>query len=129
MINTRRLFKRFLIILFLYFFVSELYDSFAVVGLASWYGGKDQGDLTANGEIYDMYRYSAAHRRLPFGTMVKVTRLSNKRSVIVRINDRGPYVPGRIIDLSMAAAGELGMVNKGLARVKIEIVGQGKGAL
>ena len=70
-----------------------------------------------------MYDLTAAHRRLPFGTMVKVTRLSNNRTVTVRINDRGPYIPGRIIDLSMAAAGELGMVNRGVAPVKLEILG------
>lgn len=92
------------------------------VGVASWYGEDFRGKKTANGEIYDPDKLTAAHRRLSFGTWVKVTDLSNNRQVIVRINDRGPYKKGRIIDLSLAAARELGMVKKGLARVKIEII-------
>lgn len=124
-VRKKQLFIKWLLgILFLYFIISEIYDSYATVGLASWYGGHDHGDKTANGEIFDMYNLTAAHRRLPFGTRVKVTRLGNNQSVTVKINDRGPYIPGRIIDLSMAAAGELGMIRKGLAKVKIEILEQ-----
>ncbi len=122
-VRTRwRLFKWIFVILFLYFFGSEIYDSYTLVGLASWYGGKDHGDKTASGEIYDQFELTAAHRRLSFGTRVKVTRLSNNKEVIVRINDRGPYVPGRVIDLSLTAARELGMVRKGVTKVKLEIL-------
>ena len=92
-----------------------------MVGYASWYGTKFQGRLTANGEIYDMYRLTAANRTLPFGTLVRVTNLDNGASVVVRINDRGPFVDGRIIDLSKAAAEIIGM--PGIAEVRLQIVG------
>ncbi len=92
------------------------------VGIASYYGGRFHGRRTANGETFDMHRLTAAHRALSFGTLVEVTNLSNGRSVRVRVNDRGPYVRGRVLDLSYAAAQRIGMVRKGLARVKIEIV-------
>lgn len=92
------------------------------VGIASWYGPGFHGKRTASGEIYDMYAMTAAHRTLPFGTIVRVVDLETKRSVVVRINDRGPFVEGRIIDLSYAAAVELGMVRKGLARVGLQIL-------
>ncbi len=89
-------------------------------GLASWYGGKFQGRPTASGELFDTLQFTAAHRSLPFGTLVLVTNLKNGRSVTVRINDRGPFVPGRIIDLSMAAATEIGLTGQGLSPVRIE---------
>ena len=79
-------------------------------GIASYYGKKYHGNPTASGEIFDMYQISAAHQLLPLGTIVKVTNLDNNRSLEVRINDRGPFVEGRIIDLSYAAAEQLGMV-------------------
>src|SRR5687767_1435960 len=79
----------------------------AVVGIASYYGSAHQGRKTASGERFDMNKLTAAHRTLPFGQKVRVTNLGNQRSVIVRINDRGPFVRGRIIDLSQAAAQEL----------------------
>ena len=88
-------------------------------GKASWYGKKFHGRPTASGEIYDMYQKTAAHKTLPLGTVVKVTNLSNKRSTIVRINDRGPFIKGREIDLSYMAAKEIGLVGPGLAEVKI----------
>jgi rare lipoprotein A len=88
-------------------------------GIASWYGKKFHGRRTASGERYDMHAMTAAHRTLPFGTRVEVTDLETGRSVRVRINDRGPFVQGRIIDLSYAAARKLGMVERGLARVRI----------
>ncbi len=91
-------------------------------GLASWYGVKFEGRPTASGETFDMGRLSAAHKALPFGTLAKVTNLENGLFTIVRINDRGPFVPGRIIDLSRAAAEEIGMLGKGVAMVKIEVV-------
>jgi len=90
-------------------------------GIASWYGRPYHGRQTANGEIYDMYRISAAHRTLPFNTRVRVHDLENGREVEVRINDRGPFVEGRIIDLSYAAARVIHM--PGIARVQLEILG------
>ena len=92
------------------------------VGYASWYGKKFQGRPTASGEIYNMYAYTAAHRTLPLGTYVRVTNLSNGKSVVVKINDRGPFVKGRIIDLSYAAAKKIGMVKKGVQKVRIEAI-------
>lgn len=89
---------------------------------ASWYGPKFHGRMTANGEIYDQMALTAAHKSLKFGTLLKVTNTKNGRSVIVRINDRGPYIEGRDIDLSKGAAIELGLLKKGVARVKIEEV-------
>ena len=91
-------------------------------GVASYYGGQHHGKKTANGEIFNMNKLTAAHRSLPFGTQVKVTNLSNQRSVVVRINDRGPYYQGRIIDLSLAAAERLEMVKSGIAKVKVEVL-------
>lgn len=93
--------------------------AFEEVGLASWYGGKFQGRKTANGEIFDTYKISAAHKSLPFGTIVSVENLENGKKLDVRVNDRGPYIQGRIIDLSYAAAKELGILNQGIAQVKI----------
>ncbi|MFW5501095.1 MULTISPECIES: septal ring lytic transglycosylase RlpA family protein [unclassified Maridesulfovibrio] len=89
-------------------------------GMASWYGEKFQGKLTASGEPYDMERMTAAHNYLPLGVKVNVTNLSNKKKVAVIINDRGPFVPDRIIDLSRAAAQELGFIDVGKAKVLIE---------
>ncbi len=91
-------------------------------GIASWYGEDFNGHLTANGEVYDMYAFTAAHKTLPLGTVVKVTDEENGMTTQVRINDRGPYVTGRIIDLSRTAARALGMRGEGTARVKLEIV-------
>jgi rare lipoprotein A len=91
-------------------------------GFASWYGGKFHGRLTSSGEVFDTNEMTAAHRTLPFGTMVKVTNLDNGKSALVKINDRGPFVEGRIIDLSRAAAEEIDMLGQGVARVSLEIV-------
>ncbi|NPA67256.1 MAG: septal ring lytic transglycosylase RlpA family protein [Chlorobi bacterium] len=91
-------------------------------GEASWYGPGFNGKKTASGEIFDMNKLTAAHRKLPFGTMVRVTNLKNNKSVIVRINDRGPYKKGRVIDLSKKAAEVTGLIKDGVAPVKIEIV-------
>ncbi|WP_198388707.1 septal ring lytic transglycosylase RlpA family protein [Burkholderia ubonensis] len=99
---------------------------FVQIGLASWYGKPFHGRQTANGERFNMYALSAAHRTLPLGTHVKVTHLSSGRSVIVRINDRGPYVRGRVIDLSMAAAKVLDLPPMGTARVMIKSVTLGR---
>jgi len=98
-------------------------ESAAIVdGVASYYGKEHHGKKTANGEIFDMNKLTAAHRSLSFGSQVKVTNLSNQRSVIVRINDRGPYYQGRIIDLSQAAAERLEMVKAGITKVKLEVL-------
>jgi len=91
-------------------------------GFASWYGGKFHGRLTSSGEVFDTNEMTAAHRTLPFGTVVKVTNLDNGRSAVVKINDRGPFVEGRVIDLSRAAAEEIDMLGQGVARVSLEIV-------
>lgn len=96
--------------------------SYYQVGIASWYGEKFHGRRTSSGEIYNMYDMTAAHKTLPFGTKVLVIDLKTGRRVIVRINDRGPFIRGRIIDLSFAAAKKLGIVEKGITRVGIKIV-------
>lgn len=87
---------------------------------ASWYGPKFHGRVTANGEIYDQMAFTAAHKSLKFGTLLKLTNKKNGKSVIVRINDRGPYIPGRQLDVSKAVAMELGMIQKGVARLEVE---------
>ncbi|GGA45449.1 septal ring lytic transglycosylase RlpA family protein [Pelagibacterium lentulum] len=92
-------------------------------GTASWYGGKFHGRRTANGETYNMHALTAAHPSLPFGTQVVVTNQNNGRTVVVRINDRGPFTGGRIIDLSHKAANQIGMINSGTARVTLEVLG------
>ena len=92
------------------------------VGTASWYGEQFDGKQTASGEPFDMYDLTAAHPTLPLGTRVKVTNLHNRKSVVVVVNDRGPVVDGRIIDLSYAAAEALGFEEKGLQRVRLDVV-------
>jgi rare lipoprotein A len=91
-------------------------------GVASWYGGSFIGGKTANGERYQADDRTAAHRNLPFGTYVRVINLANHRSAVVRINNRGPFVKGRIIDVSKQAAIDLAMVNSGTARVRLEVI-------
>jgi rare lipoprotein A len=92
-------------------------------GNASWYGAPFHGRRASNGEIYDMYKFTAAHRTLPFETMVRVTNLSNGKSTVVRITDRGPFVENRIIDLSLAAAREIESVGPGIVPVRVEVLG------
>ena len=94
----------------------------AIEGLASYYGSGFHGRKTASGVPYDMYAFTAAHRSLPFGTMVKVTYLATGKSVVVKINDRGPFIAGRIIDLSTAAAKAIGLDRVGVGRVKVEVI-------
>jgi rare lipoprotein A len=89
-------------------------------GLASWYGPKFHGKRTASGEVFNQEKFTAAHRTLPWGSRVKVTNLANGKSVDVRINDRGPFGKGRIIDVSRAAARALGMVGRGITTVRVE---------
>jgi rare lipoprotein A len=93
-------------------------------GRASWYGRDFHGKKTSNGEIYNMYAMTAAHKTLPLGTYVRVLNLENNRSIVVRINDRGPFVRGRIIDLSYTAAKEIGIVGPGTARVEVVALGK-----
>ena len=100
---------------------------FEEVGIASWYGPNFHGKLTANGERFNTYDYTAAHKTLPFNSVVKVISLENDKEVIVRINDRGPFVKGRIIDLSKTAANELDMMKKGTMSVKIILIEKGEG--
>jgi peptidoglycan lytic transglycosylase len=98
--------------------------SFSQVGVASYYAEKFENHKTADGERFKSDGYTAAHRTLPLGTMVRVTNLENQRSVVVRINDRGPFARKRIIDLSRAAARALGIRNQGLMRVRVEVVSE-----
>jgi rare lipoprotein A len=93
-----------------------------IYGVASWYGREHEGQKTASGERFNMYEYTAAHRSLPFGSMVRVTNLRNNHQAIVRINDRGPFVRGREIDLSYVAARDLGMLETGLAKVRLDVL-------
>lgn len=93
-------------------------------GRASYYGAKFHGRLTSNGETFDMTKMTCAHRYLPFNTELKVTNLRNNRSVVVRVNDRGPFKAARILDLSKGAAEELDMLEEGVADVKIEVIGE-----
>lgn len=92
------------------------------VCLSSWYGGDFDGQLTANGEIYDMYGQTAAHPTLPLGSVVRVMNLRTRKTAIVRINDRGPYIPGRDLDVSYQVARELGFARRGTARVRVELL-------
>jgi rare lipoprotein A len=96
-------------------------------GISSYYGPKFHGKLTANGEIFDMYGVTAAHKEFPFNTVTRVTNENNGKSLIIRINDRGPYVGDRILDCSFGAAKKLGFVSEGTAPVKIEILKWGDG--
>jgi hypothetical protein len=96
------------------------------VARASWYGGRWNGRLTANGEIYDEMSLTAAHRTLPFGTIVRVTNLLCGKQVVVRINNRGPYIAGREIDLSRAAAEAIDLIGPGVAEVAVEVIGRGR---
>ncbi|MEX0720517.1 MAG: septal ring lytic transglycosylase RlpA family protein [Balneolaceae bacterium] len=95
-------------------------------GIASWYGDNFHGGPTANGEIYDMEALTAAHKTLPFNSIVRVENKDNGQSVTVRINDRGPFVEGRVIDLSRRAAREIGIITVGLARVELFLLLEGE---
>lgn len=97
-------------------------QGYSATGIASWYGSKFHGHTTSNGEIYDMFAMSAAHKTLPIPTYLRVTNIENGRKVIVRVNDRGPFHKNRILDLSYAAAMKLGFANNGIASVNIEAI-------
>lgn len=98
-------------------------------GIASWYGIPFDGRRTSSGEIFDMHALTAAHRTLPFNTWLEVTDLQSGKQVEVRINDRGPFVDGRIIDLSMGAADQLGIIRAGLAKVRLKVIKPPPGSL
>ncbi|WP_233152914.1 septal ring lytic transglycosylase RlpA family protein [Motiliproteus sp. MSK22-1] len=104
------------------YYVMPSSEGYRQQGTASWYGKKFHGHKTSNGEIYDMYGMSAAHKSLPLPSYVRVTNLDNNRSVVVRVNDRGPFHGSRLIDLSYAAAYKLNMLKKGTARVEVEAI-------
>ncbi len=106
----------------LLFFIISPFVFAEQTGYASWYADKFHGRKTANGEIFDTYKFTAAHKNLPFDTVVRVRNLENGKTAIVRINDRGPFVEGRIIDLSYAAAQEIGIIDCGVAKVSIDII-------
>ena len=105
-----------------YYYIESNPVGFEQKGIASWYGKKFHGNKTSNGEIYNMYAFSAAHKTLPIPCYVRVTRLDTNKSIIVRVNDRGPFHSGRVIDLSFTAADALGMVEEGTASVKVEYI-------
>jgi len=105
-------------------YVPQEDSSYRAEGSASWYGEDFHGRLTANGEVFDMYSLSAAHPTLPLPSYVRVTNLENRRSVVVRVNDRGPYHDNRVIDLSVRAAKLLGFYDQGVAQVRVEYVGR-----
>ncbi len=106
---------------------SRFREGQVIIGISSFYGPDFHGKLTANGEVYDMYGRTAAHKTMPLNTIIRVTNLANGAATIVRVNDRGPYVAGRILDLSYGAAKKLGFVAQGTTRVKIEIIELGDG--
>lgn len=104
-------------------------DGFSEEGIASWYGPKFHAKRTASGEIYNMYEMTAAHRILPMQTKIRVTNLGNGKSVVLRVNDRGPFAKDRIVDLSYAAAQELDVIRPGTARVRVEALGRWPGGI
>ncbi len=93
-----------------------------LIGVSSFYADDFHGKLTANGEVYDMYGITAAHKTLPLNTVARVTNMENNKSIILRINDRGPYIAGRILDCSYGAALKLGFIEQGTTKVKIEVI-------
>ena len=102
--------------------ILDSHSNYREQGIASWYGAKFNGHKTSNGEIYDLYRASAAHKTLPIPSYARVTNLDNGKSVVVRVNDRGPFHPDRLIDLSYAAAVKLGYMERGTARVEVAVI-------
>jgi rare lipoprotein A len=114
--------KKMIILSLIYLFATAVcLTAYEEEGIASWYGGKFHGRLTANGETFNTHELTAAHKQLPFNTVVRVTNLSNGKTVKVRINDRGPFVDGRTIDLSYAAAVELDMISTGTAPILLQV--------
>ena len=110
-----------------WYYPADTSQGYEEEGVASWYGNDFHGKKTSNGEVYNMYAMTAAHKTLPLGTYVKVTRLDSGKETLVRVNDRGPFVKNRIIDLSYKAASELGMSGTGTCRVRISAMGDAVG--
>lgn len=104
----------------------KYYEGQTLIGECSYYAQKFHGRRTASGEIFDMHKLSAAHKKLPFGTILEVENLANGKKVRVRVNDRGPFKPGRILDLSLAAAKKIDMLSSGTARIRAVILKLGK---
>jgi len=102
----------------------QKYGDYMQTGFASWYGGKFHGRSSADGSVFNKNKFTAAHKSLPFGTVVQVTNMYNGKKCIVKITDRGPFVKGRIIDLSKVAANEIGMLSSGVSKVKVEVLGK-----
>ncbi len=115
-----KLFKFILFLLMSATLTVQAQDDFA--GNASFYADKFVGRKTANGDIYSHNKYTCAHKSLPFGTKLRVTNLANNKSVVVTVNDRGPFVQSRVLDLSKSAAKEISMINQGIAKVSVEII-------
>jgi rare lipoprotein A len=99
------------------------------IGVASWYGQEFQGNITASGEVYDLNGLTAAHLTLPFGTTIRVTNLKNSKNILLRVNDRGPHIGHRLLDVSWAAAKRLGFVRSGITQVRVEVVNYPKSFL
>lgn len=118
--------KHFFLLLFFTLFYVCGFSQNLEIGIASYYHDKFEGRTTASGEIFQQHKFTAAHKTLPFNTKVKVTNLKNNKSVVVKINDRGPFVEGRIIDLSQEAAFHLQFLVDGIADVKVEILSSNK---
>lgn len=122
-ITMSQIFTAAIAILFLILPLSSFSDEvYPQYGKASWYGKSFQGKKTASGELFDKHSFTGAHRNLPFGTLVKVINLRNGKEVVVTVNDRGPFIRGRIIDISRAAADFIGIVRRGVTRVRVEII-------
>ena len=121
-LNLASLFASKLVLIVLLCCCSLSVDAQTLTGKASFYGKMFHGRKTASGKVYDMYKYTCAHKTLPFGTMLKVTNKTNGKTVTVEVTDRGPYVKGRIIDLSVAAAMDLDMMKAGVVAVEAEII-------
>lgn len=115
-------FKVFLVSALFLIICQQSFSQTSEIGFASFYNDKFEGRITASGEVYSQSKMTAAHRTLPFKTQIRVTNLENKQSVIVTINDRGPFIKGRIIDLSKAAAMQLGFMDKGITKVSLEVL-------
>jgi rare lipoprotein A (peptidoglycan hydrolase) len=110
----------------IYYPMKRVQPGFSIQGTASWYGPSYHGRKTASGEVYNMHALTAAHKTLPLNTLVRVTNLANGRDVVVRVNDRGPFVGDRVIDLSFGAAKQIGMVRPGTAPVRVAVIGPEK---
>jgi len=117
----------FILTILLFLHGTTIAQTSTATGYASWYHPNLQGRATASGEIYDRTKYTAAHRTLPFGSLVRVTNLSNGKSVTVRINDRGPSIQGRLIDISEAAARDIDMIDQGVVQVRLDVISMGSG--